>query len=64
VNDSEGELDFSLLPDELQPLAPLISKYAAADDLERSEQLAKASTDELRELSAARLHIGPQSTRI
>jgi hypothetical protein len=53
VTASETEPDFTLLPDELQPLAPLIRKYAVADDVERSEQLAKASTNELRELSAA-----------
>jgi hypothetical protein len=49
----ETALDFSLLPNDLQPLAPLIAKYAESDDVERSESLAKASTDELRELSAA-----------
>jgi hypothetical protein len=46
-------LDFSLLPDDLQPLAPLIAKYAESDDVDRSELLANASTDELRELSTA-----------
>lgn len=46
-------LDFSLLPDDLQPLAPLIAKYAESDDAERAELLANASTDELRELSTA-----------
>jgi hypothetical protein len=53
VTESEAEPDFTLLPDELQPLAPLIRKYGVADDVERSEQLAKASTKELQELSAA-----------
>jgi hypothetical protein len=53
VIESEAEPDFTLLPDQLQPLAPLIRKYAVADDVERSEQLAKASTNELQELSAA-----------
>jgi hypothetical protein len=53
VTESAAEPDFTLLPDELQPLAPLIRKYAVADDVERSEQLANASTNELRELSAA-----------
>jgi hypothetical protein len=53
VTDREAEPDFTLLPDELQPLAPLIRKYAVADDVKRSEQLANASTNELRELSAA-----------
>lgn len=53
MTESEAEPDFTLLPDELQRLAPLIRKYAVADDVERSEQLAKASTNELQELSAA-----------
>jgi cell division protein FtsI/penicillin-binding protein 2 len=47
------ELDFSLLPEELQPLAPLISRYAESDDVDRSEVLENASDDELRELSEA-----------
>ena len=46
-------LDFSLLPNDLQPLAPLIAKYAESDDAERGDLLANASTDELRELSTA-----------
>jgi hypothetical protein len=46
-------LDFSLLPEDLQPLAPLIAKYAEGDDVERSELLERASAEELRELSAA-----------
>jgi hypothetical protein len=50
VND---ELDFSLLPDDLQPLALLIAKYAEGDDAERADLLVNASTDELRELSMA-----------
>jgi len=49
---SDG-LDFSVLPGDLQPLAPLIAKYAESDDAERAELLANASTDELRELSTA-----------
>ena len=49
----DSALDFSLLPDDLQPLAPLIAKYAESDDVERSELLANASTHELRELSTA-----------
>ena len=53
MTESEAEPDFTLLPDELQPLTPLIRKYAVADDVERSEQLSNASTNELRELSAA-----------
>jgi hypothetical protein len=46
-------LDFSLLPPDLRPLAPLIEKYAASDDVERSELLAGAPTDELRRLGLA-----------
>ena len=46
-------LDFSLLPAELQPLAPVIARYAESDDVERSESLGKASSDELRRLSTA-----------
>jgi hypothetical protein len=45
------ELDFSLLPEELQPLGPLIARYAESDDVDRSELLANASDEELRELS-------------
>jgi hypothetical protein len=50
---ADDNLDYSLLPDELRPLAPLIAKYAESDDVERGELLANASTDELRHLSAA-----------
>ncbi len=39
--------------DDLQPLAPLIAKYAEGDDADRGDLLANASTDELRELSTA-----------
>jgi hypothetical protein len=45
-----SSLDFSLLPDELRPLAPLIGRYAASDDVERSERLSAASIDELQAL--------------
>ena len=48
-----GDLDVSLLPAELQPLAPLISRYAESDDVGRSELLEQATDEELRELSAA-----------
>lgn len=44
------EVDLSLLPAILQPLAPLIRKYAAGDDVERTDRLYAASTEELREL--------------
>ena len=47
------ELDFSILPDELRSLAPLISRYAESDDVDRSELLEQASDEELRELSEA-----------
>ena len=49
----ETELDFSLLPDGLQPLATLIARYAESDDVHRSDLLATASTDDLRVLSTA-----------
>jgi hypothetical protein len=45
------ELDFSLLPEELRGLAPLIARYVESDDMHRSEVLANASDEELRELS-------------
>ena len=48
-----SELDFSLLSDDLQPLAPLIAKYAEGDDAGRADLLANAPMDELRELSTA-----------
>jgi hypothetical protein len=47
---SDG-LDFSLLPEELRHLGPLIARYAESDDVDRSELLANASDEELRELS-------------
>ena len=47
------EVDLSLLPEELQPLAPLIRKYARGDDVERMEELEAATADELRELRDA-----------
>jgi cell division protein FtsI/penicillin-binding protein 2 len=49
---AEG-LDFSVLPDELRHLSPLISRYAESDDVDRSELLEQASDEELRELSEA-----------
>jgi hypothetical protein len=45
------ELDFSLLPEELRHLSPLIARYAESDDVDRSALLANASDEELRELS-------------
>jgi len=47
------ELDFTLLPDELLQLTPLISRYAESDDADRSELLEQASDADLRELSRA-----------
>ena len=47
------EVDLSLLPPDLQPLAPLIRKYAAGDDVERTDRLYAASTEELRALDRA-----------
>lgn len=44
------EVDLSLLPEELQPLVPLIREYAGGDDVERTDRLYAASTDELRNL--------------
>ncbi len=46
-------LDFSILPEELRPLAPLIGAYAEADDVGRSELLEQASDEEPRELTEA-----------
>jgi hypothetical protein len=49
----EDELDFSLLPDELRHLAPLIPRYVELDDGDRTELLDSFSADELREVSEA-----------
>lgn len=49
----EGDTDFSLLPVELRPLAPLIEKYGVGDDVDRGTLLGDASDAELRELEAA-----------
>jgi hypothetical protein len=43
------EVDLSRLPPDLQPLAPLIRRWASGDDEERSKRLAGASVEELRE---------------
>jgi hypothetical protein len=50
---ADTELDFTLLPDDLQHLAPLIAKYAESDDVDRSTVLAEASDDDLQALSTA-----------
>ena len=44
------EVDLALLPDDLLPLAPLIRRYSAGDDVERAERLAAATPAELHEL--------------
>jgi uncharacterized membrane protein len=49
----ETDLDFSLLPDELQSLGPLIAAYGESDDEERSDSLANASTEDVRALTTA-----------
>jgi hypothetical protein len=49
----DDEPDFSLLPEELRHLAPLIVRYAESDDVERSQRLENASNDELREFCEA-----------
>jgi len=49
----DAELDFSLLTDDLQPLAILIARYAERDDADRSDLLARASIEDLRVLSTA-----------
>jgi hypothetical protein len=49
----DDDLDLSLLPEELQHLAPLVAHFAEADDVGREELLANASESELRELSEA-----------
>ena len=47
----EDQLDYSLLPDELQQLAPLIQRYGESDDADREAMLEAAPTEELRALS-------------
>jgi len=47
----DHQLDFTLLPSELQHLGPLIARYAESDDVERSANLANATDEELRALS-------------
>ena len=47
----DGQLDFTLLPTELQHLGPLIARYAESDDVERSAAIATASDEELRALA-------------
>lgn len=47
------DLDFSLLPLDLRPLAPLMPRYAQSDDVIRSQLLADASTTDLQDLVSA-----------
>jgi cell division protein FtsI/penicillin-binding protein 2 len=47
----DDQLDFTLLPSELQHLGPLITRYAESDDVDRAAALANASDQELRALS-------------
>jgi hypothetical protein len=47
------QLAFSLLPTELQHLAPLIARYAESGDVDRSVLLEHATDAELRELTDA-----------
>jgi hypothetical protein len=47
----DHQLDFTLLPSELQHLAPLIARYGESDDVEREATLRSASDRELRALS-------------
>ncbi|HYX85993.1 MAG TPA: hypothetical protein VE777_13555 [Gaiellales bacterium] len=49
----DEELDFSLLPNELRRLGPLIARYAESDDVIRAAMLEKATDEDLRELSSA-----------
>ena len=46
-------VDLGRLPNELQPLVPLIRKWAGSDDSDREIRLEVASDDELRELASA-----------
>jgi len=48
---ADDQLDFTLLPSELQHLGPLIARYAESDDVDRSAILAHATDEELRALS-------------
>jgi hypothetical protein len=48
-----GELDFSLLPEELRDVAPLIEKFSESDDARREDLLEGASDEELRVLVEA-----------
>jgi cell division protein FtsI/penicillin-binding protein 2 len=50
VND---ELDFTLLPEELQTVAPLISRYGESDDVKREALLESTSDESLKELAEA-----------
>jgi hypothetical protein len=47
----DDQLDFTLLPSELQHLGPLIARYAESDDVDRAAALANASDQQLGALS-------------
>lgn len=49
----DADLDLALLREQLQHPAPLVARFAEADDVGREELLANASESELRELSEA-----------
>ena len=44
------DLDFTLLPQELQPLAELIARFGESDDVGRTILLTNASDEDLRDL--------------
>jgi hypothetical protein len=51
VSDSnELDADLSILPEDVQPLVPLIKKYGVGDDVERGTRMSAATVDELRAL--------------
>ena len=47
------EVDLSRLPPDLQPLVPFIRQWAVGDDVERSERVAAASSEDLQRLRDA-----------
>lgn len=51
--EDEPPLDFSLLPEDLRQLEPLIPRYAESDDVLRANIVDEASDDDLRQLVAA-----------
>ena len=49
----DDQLDFTLLPSDLQHLGPLVARYAESDDVDRAAILANTSDEELRALADA-----------